>query len=70
LKLKNLRGLSYTFGSTVDILASVHTFSSNEIFGVQLVSVGVSEDNSSEGASSARVVDNLLDNTLDISIES
>ena len=57
----------YTFGTGVNVLSSVHTFSSEEIFGVVFVSVWVSEFHFNEWGTSARVVMDGLDDTFKVS---
>lgn len=54
--------------AAVDELSTVHTLGSNEVALDQLVSVGVSEDNSRNRSSSARIVNDLSNNTLDIAV--
>ena len=54
--------------AAVNELTTVHTLSSNEVSLHKLVSVGVSEDNSGDGSTSARVVDDFSDDTLDIAV--
>lgn len=48
------------------VLAGVETFGGDEVFGSELVSVGVSEDDSGKGGSSSGVVEDLLDYSLDV----
>ena len=57
-----------TLGSGVDELTSVEAFDSDEVFISVLVLVWISENNFSEGCSSAWVVNDLLNDSLDISI--
>lgn len=57
-----------TFGSGVDELTGVHALNSDEIFIVLLEFVLVSETDLGEGSSTARVVDNILHNSLDVSV--
>lgn len=52
----------------VDELASVDTLVGNEGLGSLLVLVRVSEDNLGKGSTSTGVMDNLLDNTSDVSV--
>jgi len=49
-----------TFLSTVDELSCVHAFCSNECFGLQLVSVWVSEYNFSEWCTTTGIVQYVL----------
>ena len=57
-----------TFGASINILSSVHTFSSKEIFGIVFVSVRISEFNFDEWGTSARVMMDGLDDTFKVSI--
>jgi len=57
-----------SLGTTVDELASVHTLSSNEELLLGLELVGVSEGHASKRGTTSRVVDDLLDNTLGVSM--
>ncbi len=56
------------FFSTINILSTVHSFSSNEVLGLLFVSVGISEDYFCEGGSSARVMHDLFHDSLNVSI--
>ena len=60
--------LIFTLLSSVDILSSVKSLYSNEVLRSLSESVGISEHNSSEGCSTTRIVDDLLDDTSDVSI--
>ena len=55
-----------TFISTVDILTSVHAFSSQEVGSLESVFIRVSEDDLGEGSTTAGIVDDLSDDTLDV----
>jgi hypothetical protein len=65
---KDISDCQMGFGTGVDVLSSVHTFSSKEIFSVVFVSVWISEFNFNEWGTSTRVVDDASDDTLKISI--
>lgn len=52
----------------VDELASVHALVGDESLGVQLVSVWVAENDTGERRTAASVVDNLLDDTTNVSM--
>lgn len=52
--------------SSVDVLTGVHALNSDEVFGSALVSVGVTELDAGERCTTAGVVNDLLDNTLDV----
>jgi hypothetical protein len=54
--------------ATVDVLAGVHTFGTNEIFCVLLIAISVSETNLGDGSASAAVMDNFFNNTFNITI--
>jgi len=56
------------FVSAVDELSGVHALSSNEEFLLELVLVGMTERNTSQRSTSSRVVDDLSDNTLDVTL--
>ena len=49
-------------------MSSVHALSSDEEFLLELVLVGVAEGHTGERSTSSRVVDDLSDNTLDVSL--
>jgi hypothetical protein len=54
--------------SGVDELASVHAFVGNEGLGHLLESVGVAEDDLGEGGTTTRVVDDVADDTAEVSV--
>ena len=54
--------------SAVDELTTVHTLSSDKVGLDQLVSIRISEDDSGDGSTSAGIMDDLSNNTLDISV--
>jgi len=54
--------------TAVDELTSVHTLGSDEVGLNQLVSVWVTEDNTGNWSTSTWVVEDILDNTLDITV--
>merc|ERR1719427_1378205 len=56
------------FLSTVDELSRVHTFRSDEEFLAQFELVGVTERDDSKWGTSTRIVNNVLDHSLDVSI--
>ena len=58
-----------TFGATVDELAGVHAFDSDEKLSVLLEFVLVSEDNLGKGGATAWIVHNVLHDSLDVSVE-
>ena len=49
------------------VLAGVEAFGGHEELGSEFVFVGVSEDDSGEGSASSGVVEDLLDDSLDVS---
>lgn len=59
-----------TLGSGVDELTSVESFNGNEILSSVLILVRVSEQNLGEGSSTARVVNDFLHNSLDVTKQS
>lgn len=56
-----------TPGAGIDELTSVEAFNSNEVLSSVLILVWVSEDNLGEGCSTAWVVNDFLNNSLDVS---
>ena len=58
-----------TFGAAVDELAGVHALDSDEKLSVLLEFVLVSEHDLGEGSASAGVVHDVLDDTLDVSVQ-
>lgn len=52
----------------VDELASVHALVGNEGLGVELETVGVTEDDLGEGSTATSIVDNLLHNTTNVAM--
>merc|ERR1719240_91211 len=64
----NISNCELSLGSTVDVLAGVHSFDGDEILNSLLVSVCISEDNLCKWRSSAWVVDDVLHNSLDVSV--
>jgi hypothetical protein len=55
-------------GASVDKLSSEHSLDSDEIFDSLLVPVRVSEDNLGKWRTSARIMNNVLHNTLDVAL--
>ena len=64
--MKKEKGSRLTFGTAVEELAGVHAFDSDEKLSVLLVFVAVSEDDFSEGCSTAGIVHDVLDDSLDV----
>jgi hypothetical protein len=64
----NELGLKRTLLAAVHELTSVHALSSDEELLVEAVLVGVLELNLSKGGTPARVVDDILDHTLDVAL--
>merc|ERR1719454_2200395 len=64
----NISNCELSLRSTVDVLAGVHSFDGDEILNSLLVSVCISEDNLCKWRSSAWVVDNVLHNSLHVSL--
>lgn len=56
----------HTSGTSIDELTSEETLNSDEILSAVLVLVWVSEDNLGEGSTTAGVVNNFLDDSLDV----
>lgn len=57
-----------SFISGIDELASVHSFSGDEVSSLESVFVRVSEDDLGEGSTTAGVVEDFSDDTLDVTI--
>lgn len=58
--------MTLTFGTGVNEHSSVHAFDSDEILSALLVFVLVSEDDLGKGSTSASVVDDVSDDSLDV----
>ena len=56
----------HTLSTSVDELTSEETLNSDEILSTVLVLVGVSEDNLGKRSSTARIVNDFLDDSLDV----
>eukprot|EP00117_Sycon_ciliatum_P037322 scpid98318/ scgid27944/ len=54
--------------STVDELASIHALSGNEVFMAQLVTVWVSEGHNCKRSTTARIVNDVLHNSSDVTM--
>lgn len=63
---QNISNGELGLASSVDVLAGVHALNSDEVFGSALVSVGVTELDAGKRGTTAGVVNDLLDYTLDI----
>lgn len=57
-----------SFISTVDELTSVHAFSSQEVGSLESIFIGVSEDDLGEGSTTAGIVEDLSNDTLDVTV--
>lgn len=55
--------------SSVDELTGVHAFDGDEVLSALLVFVNVSENNLGEGGTTASIVNDVSDDTLDVSEE-
>jgi len=65
---KDVTGGEGSFISAVDVLTSVHSFSSQEVGSLESILIGVSEDDLGEGSTTAGIVEDLSDDTLDVTI--
>merc|ERR1719384_3099199 len=65
---ENVSDLEVSLLASVDELASVHALRGNEGLRLQLVTVWVTECDLSKGSTTARVVDDVLDDTLDVAM--
>ena len=54
--------------SAVNKLTSVHTLGTKEKFSIPLITVGIQKLNLGNGSTSTRVVDNVLDNSANVSL--
>lgn len=57
-----------SFASAVDEHASVHALNGNEVLAVVFVAILVPEDNLGERSATARIVEDVLHNTLDVAL--
>jgi len=67
LDWKNITNREWSLGSGVNKLSSVHSFDSDEVLNSLLVSVCISEDNFCKWGSSTWVMNDILDNSLNVS---
>merc|ERR1719336_3518368 len=67
-KGKNVSNLEISLLASVDELASVHALRGNEGLRLQLVTVWVTECDLGKGSTTARVVDDVLDDTLNVAM--
>jgi len=65
---EDVTGGEGSFMSAVDELTSVHAFSSQEVGSLESIFIGVSEDDLGEGSTTAGIVEDLSDDTLDVTI--
>jgi len=65
---EDVTGGEGSFISAVDELTSVHSFSSQEVGSLESVFIGVSEDDLGEGSTTAGIVEDLSDDTLDVTV--
>jgi len=57
-----------SLGTSVDELTSVHSFNGEEMVVLESVLIGVSEDDLGEGSSTTGIVDDLSDDTLNVTV--
>merc|ERR1719384_840591 len=65
---ENVSDLEVSLLASVDKLASVHALRGNEGLRLQLVTVWVTECDLSKGSTTTRIVNDVLDNTLDVAM--
>jgi len=65
---EDVTGGEGSFISTVDELTSVHAFSSQEVGSLESILIGVSEDDLGEGSTTAGIVEDLSNDTLDVTV--
>jgi hypothetical protein len=64
---KNISNREGSFLSSIDELTREHSFNGDEVLDSLLISVGVSESDFGKWGTTSRVVDDILNNTFDIS---
>lgn len=65
---KDVTGGEGSLVTSIDELTSVHSFNGKEMVVLKSVLIGVSEDDLSKGSSTSGVMDDLSDDTLDVTI--
>lgn len=65
---KNITNLELSLAAAVHELTSVHSFAGKEKFLALLVAVGIAERHASKRCSTSGIVENLLHDTLDVSV--
>jgi len=65
---KDVTGSQSSLGTSIDELTSVHSFNGKEMVVFKSVLIGVSEDDLSEGSSTTGIMDDLSDDTLNVTI--
>jgi hypothetical protein len=65
---KDVTGGKGSLLTSIDELTSVHSFNGEEMVVLKSVLIGVSEDNLGKGSTTAGIVDDLSDDTLDVTI--
>lgn len=65
---KDVTGGEGSFISAVNVLTGVHAFSSQEVGSLESILIRVSEDDLGEGSTTAGIVEDLSDDTLDVTI--
>jgi len=65
---KDVTSSQRSLGTSVDELTSVHSFNSDEVVVSESVLIRVSEDDLSKGSSTTGIMDDLSDNTLNVTI--
>lgn len=65
---EDVTGGEGSFMSAVNVLTGVHSFSSQEVSSLESILIGVSEDDLGEGSTTAGIVEDLSDDTLDVTV--
>jgi len=65
---ENISNIESSLLATIDEGPGMKTFSGNEGFSAEFVTVWIAEDDTSKRSATARVVDDLLDNTANVTI--
>jgi hypothetical protein len=65
---EDVTGGQRSLSTGVDELTSVHSFNGEEVVVLKSVLIGVSEDDLSEGSTTTGIVDDLSDDTLNVTI--
>jgi len=65
---EDVTGGEGSFMTAVNVLSSVHAFDSQEVGSLESILIRISESNSGEGSTTAGIVEDLSDDTLDVTV--